>query len=33
IKKEEDSPKKHLFIENYLNENMIEYMKSIMTSE
>ncbi|EJP83827.1 terminase gpP N-terminus-related DNA-binding protein [Bacillus cereus] len=33
FKKEEDLAKKHLFIENYLNENMIEYMKSIMTSE
>ncbi|MBJ8055083.1 MerR family transcriptional regulator [Bacillus cereus] len=33
FKKEEDLAKKHLFIENYLNENMIEYMKSIMESE
>ncbi|MGG2134608.1 MerR family transcriptional regulator [Bacillus sp. S2(2024)] len=33
FKKEEDLAKKQIFIENYLNENMIEYMKIIMNKE
>ncbi|HDX9707669.1 TPA: MerR family transcriptional regulator [Bacillus thuringiensis] len=33
FKKEEDLAKKQLFIENYLEENMIDYMKSVMTSK
>ncbi|KFM95223.1 MerR family transcriptional regulator [Bacillus clarus] len=33
FKKEEDLAKKQLFIEKYLEENMIEYMKSVMTDK
>ncbi|MBG9615439.1 MerR family transcriptional regulator [Bacillus cereus] len=33
FKKEEDLAKKQLFIENYINENMIEYMKSVLNTE
>ncbi|WP_128857073.1 MerR family transcriptional regulator [Bacillus sp. CDB3] len=33
FKKEEDFAKKQLFIENYLDENIIEYMKTTMTEE
>jgi len=33
FKKEEDLARKQLFIENYIDENMIEYMKSVMKTE
>ncbi|HDR8053262.1 MerR family transcriptional regulator [Bacillus cereus] len=33
FKKEEDLARKQLFIENYIDENMIEYMKNVMKIE
>lgn len=33
FKKEEDFARKQLFIENYIDENMIEYMKNVMKTE
>ena len=33
FKKEEDLARKQLFIENYIDENMIEYMKNVMKTE
>ena len=33
FKKEEDLVRKQLFIENYIDENMIEYMKNVMKTE
>ncbi|MGH0601271.1 MerR family transcriptional regulator [Bacillus mycoides] len=33
FKKEEDLARKQLFIENYIDENMIEYMKNVMRTE
>ena len=33
FKKEEDLARKQLFIENYIDENMIEYMKNVMRIE
>ncbi|PFU87186.1 MerR family transcriptional regulator [Bacillus anthracis] len=33
FKKEEDLVSKQLFIENYIDENMIEYMKNVMKTE
>ncbi|EPC8409026.1 MerR family transcriptional regulator [Bacillus thuringiensis] len=33
FKKEEDLARKQLFIENYIDENMIDYMKNVMKTE